>query len=256
MGVMAGTANLSLLEAEVANEPGSVADEPSDSAAVEPVAEEPAAEEPAAEEPAAELEPADAVTEPELVVEPAASNTVAEEPLEPVAEEPLEPVVPEEGDPVVWRNGWVCDGELELKDARLRDWAIERVSFLPGSGYERIILHLDRTGPGSAGAATLTAEAIPTARVKQEVPAVRQPASGRTTIALQLRGGVSTEVGLRGYKPSGLAAVKELSTYPVGRDASRVLVSAATSGCFRVRAPAFTSSPDSGRGQIILDVKS
>ena len=174
--------------------------------------------------------------------------------------EPMEPAKPARDpvreNPPVWRNGWVCDGELALKDERLRDWAITRVSFLPGDGFERVALQLERAGDGSGGAATVTAEAFPTGRVKQEVPAVRQPSSGRTTIALQFRGGVRSEVGLRGYQPSGLTSIKEFNSYPVGQTASRLLVSSSTSGCFRVRVPAFNASPNAQRGQVLIDIKS
>lgn len=156
----------------------------------------------------------------------------------------------------VWRSGWVCDGELSLKDERLRDWAITRVSFLPGNGFERVVLQLERVGDGSGGAATMTAEAFPTGRVKQEVSAVRQPSAGRTTIALEFRGGVRSEIGLRRYRPIGLSSIKEFNAYAVGQTASRVLVSSSTNGCFKVRAPAFRASPNAQRGQLLIDIKS
>ena len=66
---------------------------------------------------------------------------------------PNEPAPPIRENPPVWRHGWVCDGELSLKDERLRDWAITRVSFLPGDGFERVALQLERVGAGSGGAA-------------------------------------------------------------------------------------------------------
>ena len=169
---------------------------------------------------------------------------------------PNEPAPPIRENPPVWRNGWVCDGELSLKDERLRDWAITRVSFLPGDGFERVALQLERVGAGSGGAAVMSAEVFPTARVKEAVPNVRQPSSGRTTLALQFRGGVRSQIGLRGYQPSGLSSVKEFNAYPVGQTASRVLVSSSGSGCFRVRVPAFTASPNAQRGQVLIDIKS
>ncbi len=169
---------------------------------------------------------------------------------------PVRPAAPIRDDLPVWRNGWVCDGELSLKDERLRDWAITRVSFLPGDGFERMALQLERVGDGSGGAAVVSVEAFPTGRLKQEVPNVRQPSSGRTTIALQFRGGVRSDIGLRGYQPSGLSSIKEFNAYPVGQTASRVLVSSSTDGCFRVRVPAFTASPNAQRGQVLIDIKS
>lgn len=207
--------------------------------------------------------------------EPALESEPAIEPTTETADEVAEPVVAAgptasagsagrspraaetaPDDAAVRRNGWVCEGQLSFKDERLRDWAITRVSFLPGNGFERVALQLVRVGDGSGGAAAMSAQAFPTARVKQEVPSVRQPSAGRSTIALQFRGGVRSEIGLRGYQPKGLSAVKELNTYPVGRTASRVLISSSTDGCFKVRVPAFSASPKARRGQVLIDIKS
>ena len=154
---------------------------------------------------------------------------------------------------MVWRNGWVCDGVLQLQDERLRDWTITRVSFVPGDGFERVVLHVDRFGNGSGEPASVAAEAFPTSRVAREVQGVRQPFAGRTTVALQFQDGLKTDVTLRGYKPAGMRTVKEFSAYPAGRSASRVLISAASDGCFKVRVPAWDGTAQ--KGQIFIDIK-
>jgi hypothetical protein len=174
-----------------------------------------------------------------------------------VAEPPVERAAPEAGDDIVWRNGWVCGGELTLDESRLRAWSITRASFLPGNGYERVVLQLQRIGPGSGQPASLSAEAYPRTKVTRHVPGVRQPSLGRTAIALQFSDGVKTDLNLRGYRPSGLATIKELSAYPAGPRGSRVLISTTTDdGCFRVRTPAWTGSSRTQKGQIVIDVKS
>ena len=210
-------------------------------------------------EPAAEAEPGPLV---EPIEEPAVLPLVEPDEPEPEPEfvpagesDPAPPTVtPVDDEAVVWRDGWVCDGQLQLQDERLRDWTITRVSFLPGDGYERVVLHVNRFGSGSGQPASVAVEAFPTARVAREVPGVRQPSSGRTTVALQFQDGLKTDVTLRNYKPTGLRTVKQFSAYPAGRSAARVLVSAAADGCFKVRAPAWSSR--TGQGQIHIDIKS
>ena len=145
---------------------------------------------------------------------------------------------------------------LRLDDARARDWTITRASFVPSNGYERVILHLNRFGSGSGAPASLTAETVPISRVARSVPGVGKPSLGRTTVVLQFQDGVKTDVNLRGYRPGGLRSIKEFSAYPAGSGASRVLISSASDGCFRVRTPDWRRSKGSNQAQIIIDIKS
>jgi len=97
---------------------------------------------------------------------------------------------------------------------------------------------------------------MPSARVRAEVPGVIRPTSGRTTIALQLADGFTGNLGLRGYRPSGLATITEFSVYPRGRDGRNVLISTTSDGCLRVRVPAWSDPSGSvRRGDVIIDLK-
>lgn len=275
VGPAVGAVDLTEVELEPLADPApsEVEPEPEPPAPAEPVT-EPAPEQEAEAQPLppAQVEvPAETQAEPEAMSEsegrsepdPVAEPETQAEPQAPAEPEPERAEAePERAEPraeetIVWRNGWVCDGELTLQDARLRDWTITRASFLPGNGYERVILQLDRIGSGSGEPASLSAEAFPRTKVAQEVPGVRRPSLGRTAIALQFSFGVKTDLTLRGYRPSGLTTIKELSAYPAGPRGSRVLVSTTTDdGCFRLRAPAWSGSSGAQKAQIVLDVKS
>jgi hypothetical protein len=209
--------------------------------------------------PASVPQAASAVAAATAVTVPATSAPAKEVParVRPMTEPQATPAVtPSAAASVVWRDGWVCDGTLQLDDSRARDWTITGATFQPGNGYERVILRLNRFGSGSGSPASLSAESFATARVQREVTGVRQPSAGRTTLALEFADGVKTDVSLRGYRPSGLRSIKEFSAYPAGRGGSRVLISSAGSGCFRVRTPAWSGAGGTAQGQIIIDIKS
>ena len=154
------------------------------------------------------------------------------------------------------RSGWICDGAVQLEDPRGRNWSLGRVSFVEGPGYERVVLHIDRLGPGTGENPTVTAEAFATSRVRDAI-GVRTPSLGQTTVSLHLAGGIEGNLGLRGYRPSGLRSLREFSVYPAARGSSRVLISVPADKCFRLRVPAWTASgPNTRQAQILLDIKS
>jgi hypothetical protein len=75
-------------------------------------------------------------------------------------------------------------------------------------------------------------------------------------VSLLLADGIAGNLGLRGYRPSGLVDLKEFSVYAGARGSSTVLVSTAAEGCFRLRVPAWSGSGATVRkAQIILDIK-
>ncbi len=155
------------------------------------------------------------------------------------------------------RSGWICDGAVRLEDPRGRNWSLGRVSFVEGPGYERAVLHIDRLGPGTGDNPTVTAEAFATSRVRDAIPGVRRPSVGQTTVSLLLADGIEGNLGLRGYRPSGLRSLKEFSVYPAARGSSRVLISVPAGKCFRLRVPAWTAGgPNTRQAQILLDIKS
>ena len=264
-----------LVEPEpVVAQPEPVVEEP------EPVVEEPAAvieSEPIGAEPAQPVEPVRPVepapvreTEPVVEAVPAAQpqrlpeteqtapeSTVEEAAVPTDAAAPPRPAVREAQDtPVTTAGGWVCEGAVTIDDSRVREWSLGRVSFRVRPGFERVVLQLERAGPGSGAPASLTAAAVPTTRVRGLLPGVRMPASGKTTIGLQLDDGFAGNLALRGYNPSGLVTIKEFSVYPSGRDGKDVLISAVQDACFRVRVPAWSDPSNSlRRAQILIDVK-
>ena len=210
----------------------------------------------AALEPLAEPQPlAAAEPEPQPVVE-----SIAAAKPEPVVEEvaaPAEPTLRRIDDaPVVTAGGWVCDGTLTIDDSRLREWSLGRVSFRVRPGFERVVLHLERAGQGAGDPASVTAQAVASTRVRNILPGVNKPSSGKTTIGLRLDDGFAGNLALRSYRPSGLATIQEFSVYPSGRDGRNVLISTASDGCFRVRVPAWNDASNSvRRAEIHIDVK-
>jgi hypothetical protein len=157
----------------------------------------------------------------------------------------------------VTQNGWVCDGSVTLEDPRGRRWSLGRAAFRAGPGYERVVLHIDRLGPGNGDSASMTARALPTSKVRGTIPGVRSPSSGQTTFSLHLAGPIEGNLGVRSFRPNGLRILKQFSVYPAAGGSSRVLVSAASGECFRVRVPAWTATgPNTSTAQIYLDIKS
>jgi hypothetical protein len=160
-------------------------------------------------------------------------------------------------DAVSASGGWVCDGPVQVEDSRARAWSLGRVSFRVRPGFERVVLHLERAGQGSGQAPSVTAESIATARLNSLLPGVRRPALGRNTIGLHLADGIDANLGLRGYRPNGLARIKEFSVHPAAGGDSNVLISTSSEGCFRLRVPAWSDPSNSlRRAQILVDIRS
>ncbi len=218
----------------------------------EPVTPEPATPDPATAEPptpaAATPRPVTtrepATPEPQLAASSITNNTRADKPA------------PRQAGKTISPSGWVCDGQIRLEDPRGRRWSLGRAAFRAGPGYERVVLQIKRLGPGKGEPASVTAEAMSSAQVRGSIPGVRRPSVGQTTVSLLLAGGIDGNLGVRGYRPSGLAMLKEFSVYPAGGGASRVLVSTSGGECFRVRVPAWTATgPNTPAAQIYLDIK-
>lgn len=215
---------------------------------VEPEAAEPEAAEPVAAEPVpAQVEPVpDAYPVPEL-----AAGSAAE-----AVAEPKDRARQVDDVPVTTSGGWVCDGAITIDDGRAREWSLGRVSFRVRPGFERVVLHLEQAGAGFAQPVSVTAEAVPTTGVRSLLRGVSTPSSGRTTIGLRLSDGFGGNLALRGYRPGGLATIKEFSVYPSGRDGKNVLISAESDGCFRLGVPAWNDASNSlRRAEIHIDVK-
>jgi hypothetical protein len=154
-------------------------------------------------------------------------------------------------------RGWVCEGPVRVEDSRVRDWSLGRVTFRARPGFERIVLHLERSGQGAGETPSVTASVVPTARLNGLMPGIRRPALGRSTIGVRLADGIGGNLALRGYRPNGLAVVKEFSVYPAGVGGRNVLISTASEGCFRLRVPAWSDpSASVRRAEVLIDVRS
>jgi len=114
-----------------------------------------------------------------------------------------------------------------------------------------------RMGPDSGDPASVTAEVFPTSRIREHVAGAARPAAGKTTLNLHLADGVKSTLGLRGYRPRGMDTLKEFSAYRAGNGSSKLLLSVAGDGCFRLRALIWNDRGSSPRtGQVWIDVKS
>ncbi|MFV2064472.1 MAG: zinc ribbon domain-containing protein [Chloroflexota bacterium] len=150
-----------------------------------------------------------------------------------------------------------CDPSEDIEDAWGRTWRVTQVSFFNRNGYERVILHLERTGFASGSATTsVGVRRIANADLPFELPAAPAPGSGRWTIDVDLSTGIRDATGLRAYAPSGMSAVKELSMLR-GSSPHEALVSVSGSGCYQVRVPVFepSASGDEQKGEIYLDIE-
>lgn len=180
--------------------------------------------------------------------EPAPSSAIGSDVGDEASRQP-EPSIPA-------RRGWVCDGASRIEDGSDSRWTVSKVSFLAEKGYERIILHLDRAGLDRGDPPTVTAEVMPAAKVARRFPSLRRPGVGRSAVVLDLQDGIKATLGLRGYRPRGLATLKEFSAFGLPDGSSRLFISTASDGCFRLRIPSWTDGARNGTAQIQLDVKS
>ena len=217
--------------------------------------------EPEPAEPAAEPDP-----EPEAVPEPVVEPEPAEPEPEPAEPEPvIEPAPVEQADPepqpieeepAGYAGGWVCNSEVTIEDSRLRDWSISSVSFRPRSGFERVVLELVRDGARSGDPPSITALAMGSWKVEENVTTADRPGMGRRSIVLELDDGFTDSPDLRRYRPSGLEIIKEFSIYRVGRDGRNAVISADTGGCYRVRVPGWDDpSASVRRAEIHVDIR-
>jgi len=234
----------------------------------EPVTPEPVTPEPVTPEP---VTPAPVTPEP-VTPKPATAAPVTPEPATPAPEVKASSVrdgaltaasddsvkeLKTQGGAPTSSSGWVCDGQVRLEDPRKRSWSLGRAAFRAGPGYERVVLNLKRLGPGRGDVAALTAESMSTAKVRAAIPGVARPSLGQTTVSLHLTGDIAGNLGVRAYRPKGLRLLKEFSVYPAAGGSSRVLISAASDQCFRVRVPDWSAKgPNTRDAKVYIDIRS
>jgi hypothetical protein len=164
------------------------------------------------------------------------------------------PAVSREPEPA-WRTGWVCDGSAHIGDLTRSGWSIGKVTFRNGSGFDRVTLRLERLGPDGGAPVSLRAEAFPTASTRQHFPRLPQPAAGGTTVGLRFENGVQGLLGLRGYRPQGVDLIKQFSAFPGSAGSTSMLVTVASDGCFRLRAPDWAAGSSARQAEVHLDIR-
>jgi hypothetical protein len=132
---------------------------------------------------------------------------------------------------------------------------VGKVTFRDGVGFDRVTLRLERIGPDGGAPASLTAEGFPTSTTRERFPRVQVPDAGGTTIGLRFEDGVRGLLGLRGYRPQGVDLIKLFSAYPGANGSATMLVTVASEGCFRLRAPDWTAGSSARRAEVHVDVR-
>ena len=118
------------------------------------------------------------------------------------------------------------------------------------------MLELVRDGARSGDPPSITALAMGSWKVEENVTNADRPGMGRRSIVLELDDGFTDSSDLRRYRPSGLEIVKEFSIYRVGRDGRNAVISADTGGCYRVRVPGWDDpSASVRRAEIHVDIR-
>jgi hypothetical protein len=154
-----------------------------------------------------------------------------------------------------WRTGWVCDRSARIQDLSGSAWSVGKVTFRNGAGFDRVTLRLERTGADGGAAASLTAEAFPASTVKEHFPRAQAPTAGGTTVGLRFEDGVRGLLGLRGYRPQGVDLIKQFSAYPGVSGTATMLVTVASEGCFRLRAPDWASGASARQAEVHVDIR-
>lgn len=154
-----------------------------------------------------------------------------------------------------WRTGWVCDGSVRIGDLTRSGWSIGKVTFRNGTAFDRVTLRLQRLGPDGGAPVSLRAEAFPTGTTRQHFPRLPQPAAGGTTVGLRFEDGVQGVLGLRGYRPQGVDLIKQFSAFPGAGGSASMLVTVASEGCFRLRAPDWAAGSSARQAEVHLDIR-
>jgi hypothetical protein len=153
-------------------------------------------------------------------------------------------------------NDVVCSSLDEpIVDPHGRTWHLQRVRFVDGPDYERVVLSLERAGRARAGQSTeVTVERMPVAALATEFPGAPRPKNGRTALVVRMEG-VTQALALRAYRPGGLELVRELSIVRGDRSRTAIL-SLNGDGCYQVRVPVFGVSAPTGADQaeVFIDV--
>jgi hypothetical protein len=137
-----------------------------------------------------------------------------------------------------------------------RKWRINRVTFQNETGYERVILQLERTGKNRGRKATeARTRRMTLSRMAEILPQAPKPRRGLIAIVVELDG-VRNAPDLRGYRPSNIDLVREISI--VRNDGGRaVVLTTPQATCYQVRIPVWglAADGDERSASIFIDLK-
>jgi hypothetical protein len=138
-----------------------------------------------------------------------------------------------------------------------RTWRINKVKVENKKSYERVILQLLRTGKNRGKPRTRAlAQRMSTSDVTRAVPSARNPSVGGIAIVVQLDG-IDDAPRIRGYRPTGVNLVKEISVVG-GGDSRTVIVSVPQGTCYQMRIPVWgpNATGKEQRAEVFIDLQS
>ena len=150
-----------------------------------------------------------------------------------------------------------CSGSIfTVPDDWDRTWRVNKVKVENKNGYERVIVTLLRTGRNRSKTDTeARAQRMDVVDVPKAVSSASRPGLGRIAFVVELDG-ITDAPNIRGYRPSGVNLVKEISL--VKRGNGRALVVSAPLGtCYQMRIPVWgaNASGKEQRAEIFIDLK-
>jgi hypothetical protein len=150
-----------------------------------------------------------------------------------------------------------CAASIDpIPDEWDRTWNITKVNFKNENGYERVVLHLDRTGKNrSAKPTKATVSRMSVNKLREAFPKVTRGAKGKVAIVLDIDG-IDDAPTLFGYKPSGLDYVKQVWIFK-SKGGYTMTLTAPQATCYQVRIPVWSSAATGTekKAQIYIDLQ-
>jgi hypothetical protein len=143
-----------------------------------------------------------------------------------------------------------------IRDEWNRTWNISRVNFKNESGYERVVLQLERTGKNRSRTPTRAAVSRTSVnKLRKVVPQAPTPTRGKVAIALEING-IDDAPSLYNFRPSSLDYVKQISVVKTNGSWT-VVIAAPQATCYQVRIPIWSTAATGKErsAEIFIDLK-
>ncbi len=137
-----------------------------------------------------------------------------------------------------------------------RTWNISRVNFKNESGYERVVLQLERTGKNRSRTPTRAVVSRTSVnKLRRAVPRAPTPTRGKVAIALEIDG-IDDAPSLYNFRPSSLDYVKQISVVKTNGSWT-VVIAAPQATCYQVRVPIWSTAATGKEksAEIYIDLK-